>query len=327
MLQNVKTFSDHSIGSNFSQFINLNVTAFLAMLSFHILLFISVILYSVISCHPIQNHKDQTRKSRKTRNEYEHVCDNSGMPILVSTAPADSFLAIETSHSESNSSFSDYKVSNYPELFASIMKYELLRAFGCRTVNFVQNINILRSYAPTKQVQNKCYTGTHYKYVKCSDPLRGEYSFRYKKGDCACMSEIRHNQRQKENMRNKNECAHRKFYLRKTLVTFCKRLKPGRKFGYSAKHSGTKRPSLYDRPCCCKNGVCYEPHSGGYGHKLRAIVSEFVLTGKLEWYRRQIEVTFGLIRHRYQGNRYSIGKNEHERNGKVYVQYYLSRNH
>lgn len=70
--------------------------------------------------------------------------------------------------------------------------------------------------------------------------------------------------------------------------------------------------------------VCYVEASGGNGHSLRAVVSEFVLKAKLERYRRQIELTFRWIRKRYRRNRYSIEKKELEENTRVYVQFFLN---
>lgn len=306
------------------------------MHSFNLFLFVLAISFSSTSCRRTERYNwvlSQTRKSKHNWNYYQDFSTNIEVQSCVSTAPGNSFFADDIPrHSKQNSTiknFPTYLVRNTSEDFAEITKYELLRSVGCRGINFIQNINISRSYATTEQVRNKCYTRTRYKYVKCSYPSGKEYSFSDWRGYGRCFHNMPYKQGNKSSLQHKNIGINGYLYTTKEIVTFCKQLKSGfRKHGRNREYNRGRR--CYTNGCYTKrvNGEVYYKYRGrgygsGKGHKLLDIVSEFVLEGKLKRYRRQFEITFGRIRQRFRKYHYAIRKKVVKKNGKVHVQFFL----
>lgn len=190
-----------------------------------------------------------------------------------------------------------------------------------------------------KRVQTKCFRKTLYKYTKCSDPFGKQYSFRNWKGRGHCGRTTILSKRKLHNRyRRKNALFHGYLYKAKRVSTYCKQV--------DIRTNSTQfnsRYGVYNGHLVCYPGAeygkdgngtlyyqftgCGSSGAGGSGHFLRAVVSEFVLKGKLKKYHQQIQLIFKSIRQHYQGRRYVIRKKARERNRMIYVQFFLGSRH
>lgn len=298
------------------------VCTFLVLHSLHIFLFVFANLLSSSYCNPNHPHENHTNSNASNWNGYNYFSGDPEMQSCVATAelgPHRKTFAHKKSSQFDRTfffkNFSDYKDNyNYnPFAFANITKYELLRAFICRKVNFIQNVKISRSAKKFEQVRNKCYTRTQYKYVKCSYPFGKEYTFRKWKGYGLChRREWSHKNGNVTRLRQKNKKLYGLLYSRKRIVTFCRQLnritseekihpakysKNQRKWGNDYNRNGNETEKhIKTNTRYQKYGKYYgygkkyygkgKRHGYGrtYGHFLQSIVSQFVLIGKKEKY-------------------------------------------